>query len=889
MKTDEIRRRFTSFFERHGHTHVPSDTLVPTGDDTTLFTVAGMQQFKDAFYGRRDMGYKRAVTCQKCIRTGDIDNVGFTPSHQTFFEMLGNFSFGDYFKRDAIFLAWEFMLDELQIPKSKLFISVFEDDDEAHHIWQDLVGVQTDRIFRFGESDNFWPANARTLGPDGPCGPCSEIYFDWGKDVGCCKSDCNPSCNCGRFVEVWNLVFQQYDRQPGGVLVPLSQQNIDTGMGLERISRVMQGVKSNFEIDVFEPVVSQICNVIAPGNPGSIRTSPLVRRIADHARSVTFCVTDGVLPSNEGRGYIVRRLIRRAVRDAAQLGLEKPFLHGLVGKVVHLFGHVYPDLIDRRNQVENVIRAEEEAFLKTVGRGMLILEGHAERMKESGRGTLPGADAFELYATYGFPVEMTESLLREQGLNVDMEAYAAEIEKHKAQSQAGSRFKGPVFGGGPLADLKNVLRQTRFVGYEALSADSVVVAVLNADKSAVVEELAEGQEGSVILDVTPAYAEAGGQIGDMGRMASADGKTHFEFTTVEKTDGFYLHAGKVGAGRITAGIRLSVEVDRETRNATMRNHTATHLLHHALRNVLGDHAHQAGSRVAPDRLRFDFHHHGGMTADELRRVEDIVNARILENHPVATRVASLEAARAEGVIALFGEKYEDKVRVVGVGETGRELSRELCGGTHVGATGCIGSFVILSEGSIGGGLRRIEAVTGTGVMKRMRERDGLISSLSDALGAPETALLKRAADLQGQVKSLQKELSQARSAKSGFSVQQALASAPAVGGAKIVCANLEGASADDLRAAADSIRKAADSVALCLASVREGKVLMIAAMTPDLLKRGLHAGKLLKQISPIVKGGGGGKPDMAQAGGTDPAGIDEALKAAEAELRKALE
>ncbi|MFW6189782.1 MAG: alanine--tRNA ligase [Planctomycetota bacterium] len=872
MKTDEIRKRFLQFYQRLDHRVVPPDSLVPTNDPTLLFTGAGMNQFKDEFYGQGDESLARAATCQKCLRTGDIENVGRTASHHTFFEMLGNFSFGDYFKEEAIEWAWKFLRDEMGIPEEKMVVSIYEEDQEAERVWKEVVGLTDEKIYRFGEDENFWPENARTQGPNGPCGPCSEIHYDTGD--GCGQPTCDPACDCGRYVELYNLVFQQYDRQQGGQLDPLPMQNIDTGLGLERLARVMQGVGSNFQIDIFRPLIEKIAEITGKDPESTPEALPNIRRVADHARAVIFCVADGVIPSNEERGYVVRRLLRRAIRDGVQLGVEEPFITELIDPVVETFRDPYPELEESRSHIETVIAEEEKAFQKTVKRGSQVLEEHIARLKRQRSNVLRGKEVFDLYQTYGFPVEMTEAILAEQGMQVDMQGFLQQMEEHQMLSKQGSDFGGAVFVSGPLGELRKRAPKTEFTGYRTLESIGEVIGIVREEE--LVEELEAGQRAGVVLDRTPAYAEAGGQIGDRGVIVSEDDETEFTFEEVRRQKGFSLHVGTLNSGSLVVGQEAACRVDRDSRLATARNHTATHLLHYALRQILGEHARQSGSHVSPERLRFDFANPTELGPEKLVEVEDLVNERILENEPVVATQMSLSEAREAGAIALFGEKYEDIVRVVSIAD----YSRELCGGTHCDRTGDVGLLRITRESSVAGGVRRIEAVTGLGVLNRLREREATLGELAAALNTQEQNLLPRAQELLEEIHSLQSELQEekeraARSLASGSLLERA----EQVGDVRLVVAQMPGTHAE-LRSAADVLRRDGENVACVLASTEGGKVSLVVGLSDGLVDKGLSAREIAGRVAKVVGGGGGGRDDLAQAGGSEVEKLDEALQAA---------
>jgi len=874
MKTDEIRERFLEFFRARGHRVVPSDSLVPRHDPSLLFTGAGMNQFKDEFYGRGDKTLKRAVTCQKCLRTGDIEQVGHTASHHTFFEMLGNFSFGDYFKKETILWAWEFMLTEMGIAPERMVVSIYEEDEEAYRVWSDEVGVPDEKIYRYGEDENYWPANVRKEGPNGPCGPCSEIFVDRGEAAGCGRPDCEPSCGCDHYAEVRNLVGQQYDRQQDATLAPLPMRNIDTGMGLERMARVMQDVPTNYDIDVFQPIIGRIVEICGkPARPGSAEL-PLIRRIADHARAVFFCIADGVIPSNEERGYVVRRLLRRAVRDAVQLGVDRPFLTELIEPVLEAYARPYPELAEGREHIATVVEQEERAFHRTVGRGSALLAEHIARLKRQKASVLRGKEVFDLYQTYGFPVEMTESILKEQGISVDMQGFLREMEAHQRLSKETAAFQKSVFLEGPVAQLQASCEPTEFTGYQTLESEAQLIGIIDGDELA--ESAVEGREYSLVLDRTPAYGEAGGQVGDTGIIRGIERGGEFVFTDTRREKGFFLHVGRMRSGSLQVGERVVCTVDARRRQAIARNHSATHLLHYALRRVLGEHATQSGSAVSAERLRFDFSHPTELSAEELQQIEDIVNEKVLADVPIVTTHMSRSEAQELGAIALFGEKYGDIVRVVAIGD----FSRELCGGTHCSRTGQIGLCRIISESSVAGGVRRIEAVTGLAALERLRQKEALLGKLCAALGAQEDSLLKRARDLQGQIRSLQKDLQKAREqAVRQLASGSLLEQAERIEGARVVLATLEGDHAA-LRSAADVLRKNNRAVACLLAAPQGKKVALVAGLSQDLVERGLSAADIVRSAAAELGGGGGGRADLAQAGGSGPERIQAAYEAA---------
>ena len=882
MKGSEVRRRFLQFFQDRGHRVMRSDSLVPPAEDKSLlFTGAGMNQFKNEFMGRGQPGLKRAATSQKCFRTGDVDNVGRTAFHHTFFEMLGNFSFGDYFKREAILWAWEFMTQEMKLPPERLRVSVYEDDDEAFAIWEKEVGLDPKIIYRYGQHDNFWPADSPKLGPNGLCGPCSEIFYDYGAEVGCRKPDCGPSCNCGRFCEVWNLVFQQFDRQDGGVLAPLPTRNIDTGMGLERMAAVMQGVRTSFDTDLFMPIIQAVeRETERPYAPvHATREGVAFRRIADHARAAAFCIGDGVLPENTGRGYVLRKLIRRAVLDGGRLGKKSPFLYSLVPVIARVMEDQYPDLAERRENIAHLIKLEEERFHQTLDLGQAILQELIEKLCADNIKVLPGSEAFRLFDTYGLPLDVTQSLLADEGMTTDADEFESEMGRQRERARKGTNISADIFGSGPIVALKERGVATAFEGYEKDESEGAVLGIVIGQDLR--DDVGEGREAMIVLDRTSFYGESGGEVGDAGVLQNSGAR--FEVSDSQRAEGMVLHVGKLISGRIRIGDVLTTRPDVARRAAIRRNHTATHLMHHALREVLGRHAEQAGSLVAPERLRFDFHHTQAVTEQDLRLVEEKVNEKILENTPVGSRILPIAQAKAEGAMALFGEKYGDEVRLLDIGG----YSKELCGGLHCHATGDIGLFRIVSESSVAAGIRRIEAATGLEALRLVRAKEELLDRLSEALGAPEARLVERAEQLSQQIRELRKELQKAKQS-SGKSAADFLKEAKEIGGAKMIAAKVEGASADDLRALVDQLRRLSPSLAVTLGSVSDERVNLIVALSKDLVARGLHAGKIAGEAAKLVGGGGGGKPDMAQAGGKDSAGLDKAIETAARLFREKL-
>jgi alanyl-tRNA synthetase len=858
VKTDELRERFLRFFEARGHKRYPSDLLVPQNDPSLLFTGAGMNQFKDQFLGRGKIDHRRACSSQKCLRTGDIDAVGRTPAHHTFFEMLGNFSFGDYFKADAIAWAWEFMTAEMSFPPDRLSVSVYTDDDEAARLWSRFVPAQ--RIVRLGARDNFWPADAPTRGPNGPCGPCSEIYYDFGDLARCDHPGPHAIQNdaCKRFVEIWNLVFTQFDRREDGSLPPLPQKNIDTGMGLERLAAAVQGVWTNFEIDSFVPIVARVTEALKVRAPDPAALAR-IRRIADHLRAVTFLVADGVPPGNEGRNYVVRRLLRKAVVDAAALVKPGPLVGQVIPVVVDVMGGVYPELRERRDAILATARAEEELFLNKLEEGLARLE----EMVAGGGRALSGEDAFLLHGTYGFQIEITEGILSGRGIEVDRKRFEELMEEDRRRSQESGKF-GDIFGGGPLALMKQKAEPTRFLGYDGtMEADVTVLAIGRGD--GLVPEAGPGAELLVLCDRTPFYGEGGGQIGDAG-MLSAPG-LRAEIKDTQKPDGYYLHRAVVAEGTLRVGMTVRAAVDRPRRLAIMRNHTGTHMLQAALRRVLGPHCQQTGSVVEPDRLRFDFSHPKAMTAEEIRRVEDDVNAEIMRDTGVLKREMSLDEAKRTGAIMFFGDKYGDRVRVVSVGD----YSTEVCGGTHLDHAGTIGCFKVVSESSIGSGRRRIEAVTGPRAVELMQQNHDLLARIGEALGAARGELLQKLERL------IQSERELKRRGPAAAPAQKSADETFEIDGVRFSAAIYDHRSAAALRSELDALLKKGDVGGGLRAGLDGEAPVIIVAVSDALVQKGVRAGDLAKKIGAACGAGGGGKPTMAQAGASDPSKFPAAV------------
>ncbi len=899
---DEIRERYLEFFKKRGHTVYPSDSLVPSNDPSLLFTGAGMNQFKDMFLGRGTLPFKRATTSQKCLRTGDLESVGRTSRHHTFFEMLGNFSFGDYFKREAITWALEFATKEMKIAPERLSISTYKDDPEAYKIWNEEIGIPANRLYPLGEGDNFWPANAPSQGPNGPCGPCSEIYYDYGPQFGCGSPDCSITCGCNRYVEIWNLVFTQFDRQDGGVLQPLPQKNIDTGAGLERWASVLQGVHSNFETDVFMAIIGAESHLLGLSYSPGTEQSSRMRRIADHVRALTFCIADNALPGNTGRNYVVRRILRTALRDGVQLGHNQAFLHRLVPAVVAVMKKGYPYLVERQKTIEQIIKVEEEKFLDTLEKGNELITAAIARVRAEGKDVLSGEEAFKLYDTFGFPIEMTEQILRDHRLKLDRKGFERIIE---GRSEV-DRTAVDIFEKGAFSTIKEQKTPTtEFLGYGipvaevAKPQDATVLrlikigdrkkydeskkditsftSMLNAKTSTLVESASAGDLVAVLLDRTPLYGEGGGQAGDAGTIG---GDATVAVEDCRKPDGYYMHFGKVTKGTLKVGAKVKVAVDAERRLNIMRNHTGTHLLQAALRSVLGPHVQQAGSVVEPDRLRFDFSHFQALTPEEIRKVEDWVNGVVFADQPVTKVEMTMEEAKAKGAIAFFGEKYGDRVRVVTVGPS---LSVELCGGTHLEHASTIGAFRVTSESSIGSGIRRIEAVTGPKVVELGRSTEAALDELSKLLKSPRQDVAKKVHKLLDEMSKLKSKAGQAPAAATGdFQLLE-------VGGEKFVMHALGSATVDDLRRTMDSLIQKKNVAAAILAGGGEKPAFVIGVRQDLVQSKGLKAGDLAKEIGKATGGGGGGREVQAQAGASDaskiPLGFETFEKLVRAKLQ----
>ncbi|MHB8882655.1 MAG: alanine--tRNA ligase [Thermodesulfovibrionales bacterium] len=867
MTSREIRSIFLDYFRSKGHQVVASSSLIPGNDPSLLFTNAGMVQFKSVFLGQEARPYTRAVSSQKCMRAGgkhnDLENVGHTARHHTFFEMLGNFSFGDYFKSEAIVYAWELLTEVYKLPKERLWATVYEEDDEAAELWAKLTGIPADRIVRLGAKDNFWQ-----MGDTGPCGPCSEILIDQGAEIGCGRPDCAVGCDCDRFLEIWNLVFMQYDRNKSGTLTPLPKPSIDTGMGLERLASVLQGLHNNFDTDIFSPIIAAICHFSKKAYHADRQTDTAIRVIADHIRSITFLLSEGLTPSNEGRGYVLRRIIRRAARYAKSLDIDEPVLYRLCGSVADAMGGAYPELADERPRVEKMLRMEEERFNRTLEQGLGLLNGVIGSIRSAGGTVLPGTELFRLYDTYGFPLDIARDVAHENGMSIDEPGFHHEMEAQKIKARASWTVEDTSVAS-VYRELMQKFPATKFSGYDTMRSEAVVLALIS--KGQLVGSLDAGEQGEALLNVTPFYAESGGQSGDTGGLSS-------ELVSAEVTDtakpieGYHVHHLVVRKGTLKTGDPLIAAVDRETRLATMRNHTATHLLHVTLRNFLGDHVKQAGSLVDPGRLRFDFTHFDSLDRDTVEAIEDEVNTRILKNLELNTTVMATAKAIEAGVTALFGEKYGDEVRVVSIPDT----SSELCGGTHVHATGDIGLFRILSEGSVASGIRRIEAVTGRAAFLSFRAEDGELRKISELLKTsdnPSEKLQKVLLDMKSLEKSLEAFKDRSASELSG----RILGKARDINGVRVIAYKIEGLDPKDLRVLADNVRDGIGSGIILLASVKDDQASMLAVVTRDLLGR-FSAGDLLKKVAGGAGGKGGGKPDLAQGGTRDLKKLDSALE-----------
>jgi alanyl-tRNA synthetase len=858
MKSDQIREKFLKFFQERDHKIYPSSSLIPKDDPTLLFVNAGMNQFKDVILGKKKPEHRRAASCQKCFRVSgkhnDLEEVGKDTTHHTFFEMLGNWSFGDYFKKEAIIYAWEFLTEVCGMSKDRLWATVLREDDEAEKLWYRHTDIKKGRVLRFDEKENFWE-----MGEVGPCGPCSEIHYDKGEKYKCDRPDCGVNCPCGRFMEIWNLVFMKYNKDENGNLSDLPAKGIDTGMSLERLTAIMQGVDSNYDTDLFMPIIKEIENAASLSYRKSDRQESF-RVIADHVRALSFAITDGAVPSNEGQGYVVRRILRRAARHGRLLGLHKPFLYQLSSVVVDLMEDVYPELNARKEHVALVIKSEEERFEETLDSGLELFEKEAEKVIKRGGKIIPGEVVFKLHDTYGFPLDLTQVMAQEKGLSIDLQGFESLLEEQRERSRSFIKT---------ITSEAVIIGKSNFVGYEKVEEEAKVISSPN--------------ENMLILDHTPFYAESGGQVGDSGIIYTDN--FEFQVDDTKKEGDAIIHIGKVTRGKIEDVLNKKVfaKVDIERRNSIKRNHTATHLLHKALREILGEHVHQAGSLVAPDRLRFDFTHFKALDDAEIEKVEYLVNQRIWENRPVKSEQVPFEEAKKLGAMALFGEKYGDVVRMIEV----EGYSRELCGGTHVNATGEIGLFRIISETGIAAGMRRIEAVTGESAYQLVKKQKELLDNLAFLLKTTEENLPERVETLIKNNKQLEKKIKEAQKASAKSKVEELLESCVDLDGIKVIAHQMEAESRDDLLKLADTMREKLKSTVGVLAGVIDEKIMFVAVVTDDLIKsRGIKAGDVVKQISQLVGGTGGGKPHLAQGGGKDLAKLKEALDSLPEIVRK---
>ena len=859
---NELREMFLQFFESKGHLRLPSFSLVPQNDASILLINAGMTPMKPYFTGEEEPPRHRVCTCQKCIRTGDIDNIGKTARHGTYFEMLGNFSFGDYFKHEALAWCWEFLTKVVGLDENRLYPSIYENDEEAFDVWTKEIGVPAERIYRFGKEDNFWEHGS------GPCGPCSEVYYDRGEKYGCGKPDCKVGCECDRYIEIWNNVFSQFDNDGKGNYTELKQKNIDTGMGLERLAVVCQDVDSLFDVDTVMNITNKVTELTGASYDKSHKMDVSLRVITDHIRASTFLICDGVLPSNEGRGYVLRRLLRRAARHGKLLGVDKPFLYKVVETVVHENECQYPELREKQSYITKVIQTEEENFCKTIDGGMKIFSEMLAGHKEKGESCFSGADAFKLYDTYGFPIDLTAEMVAEQGMTVDEEEFANQMKEQKQRAREARKALGDLGWAG--VEFGKEVPESKFVGYDRLTADGKVTAIVLGDE--LCGTVSEGMEAIIVLDKTPMYAEMGGQIGDRGEL-TAEG-FRFEVTDVQKNKGGkYMHYGKVVSGTVSVGDTVTAAVDAERRRAICRAHTATHLLQTALTRVLGEHCHQAGSLVEPDHLRFDFTHFSAVTPEELLAASNDVMAMILRGEDVETLVLPIEEAKKLGATALFGEKYGDTVRVVKMGDD----SLEFCGGTHLDNTAKVGPFRIISEGSVASGVRRIEAYTGKRVMEQMEQFNRVILTAANELKTSPKELLQRAHGVMGEMKELRQELDRMKDKLLGGEIDRVLFSAKSIGGLKVLTALKNDVAAGDLRKMGDQLRDRDPNVVAVLASCCGEKISILAVCGKNSVEKGIKAGALVKEVCCACGGSGGGKPDSAMGGGKDALKLDNAL------------
>lgn len=864
---NELRERYLKFFESKGHLRLPSAPLVPKNDPSLLLINSGMAPLKPYFTGQEEPPRKRVTTCQKCIRTPDIENVGKTARHGTYFEMLGNFSFGDYFKKQAIPWAWEFVTEDLKMPVDKLWVTIYQDDDEAFDIWHDDIGLPAERIVRMGKKDNFWEHGI------GPCGPCSEIYFDRGPEKGCGSPDCKVGCECDRYVEFWNNVFTQFNRDEQGNYNLLAHPNIDTGMGLERLACISQAVDNLFEVDTILNILTYICKIAGVDYKKSEKTDVSIRVITDHIRSTTMMVCDGVLPSNEGRGYVLRRLLRRAARHGRLLGINKPFLFDVAMVVINESKEAYPELSEKGEYIKKVIRIEEERFESTVDQGIVILNDFISEIKSKSETTIPGEMVFKLHDTYGFPLDLTREIAEENGLGIDEVGFKKEMDAQKQKARDAHNSKDTSAWTDSVFDKLDKSLKTTFVGYDETVTESKILYIVSNGELCETEQ--EAEYVTIILDKTVFYAESGGQVGDTGTISTNTGVVTIENCT-KTADGKYLHSGFVASGVIETGSEATVKIDLKRRLAICRNHTTTHLLHKALRTVLGDHVHQAGSLVEPNKLRFDFSHFSAMTAEELKIVEDMTNEAIMSSLVVDVKEMPIDEAKKLGAMALFGEKYGNTVRVVKV----EDYSVEFCGGTHLKNTAQAGLVKVLGESGVAAGVRRLEALTGEAAIKYYADKEKLLNEVSQALKASPQDSLKKVESLGQELKSLDKEIEQLRNKLVSGESEDILSKAIDVKGIKVVSARFDTLDMEALRNTGDMLRNKIESGVIVLGSSYGDKVSFIVTATKDVMAKGIHSGNIIKEVAKIAGGGGGGRPDMAQAGGKDLSKINEALKAA---------
>lgn len=873
---NELRRMFLAFFESKDHLKMKSFSLVPHNDNSLLLINSGMAPLKPYFTGQEIPPRRRVTTCQKCIRTGDLENVGKTARHGTFFEMLGNFSFGDYFKREAIAWSWEFLTRVVGLPADRLYPSVYENDDEAFAIWNHEIGIAPERIFRFGKEDNFWEHGS------GPCGPCSEIYYDRGEKYGCGKPGCTVGCDCDRYMEIWNNVFTQFDNDGKGNYTELEQKNIDTGMGLERLASVVQDVDSIFDVDTVFALRTTVCEIAGVEYKKDYETDVSIRIITDHIRSATFMISDGIMPSNEGRGYVLRRIIRRAARQGRKLGIKDMFLADLAGTVIEGSKDGYPELEEKKDFIFNVLKQEESKFNKTIDQGLSILNEMTEAVQKNGGRQIDGADAFKLYDTFGFPLDLTREILEEKGFTVDEDGFAACMQEQKDKARKARKVTNYMGADVTVYESIDPAITTEFVGYDNLTYDSKITVLTTETELA--EELSEDEVGTVIVEKTPFYATMGGQEGDIGTISTGDGEFQVE-NTIKLLGGKVGHVGRVTKGRIQAGDTAILTVDATRRGNTCKNHSATHLLQKALREVLGSHVEQAGSFQDGERTRFDFSHSAAMTDEEIKKVEQIVNEKIAENLSVETKEMTIEEAKKSGAMALFGEKYGETVRVVQMGD----FSKELCGGTHVKFTGTIGSFKILSESGVAAGVRRIEAVTGGNVTAYYQKLEEELHAAAKALKTNPSNLVERCEHLMAEMKALQSENESLKSKAAKDALGDVMDQVQDVNGVQLLASKVTGVDMNGLRELGDQLKEKLGEGVVVLLSEKEGKVNLIAMATDGAIAAGAHAGNLIKEIAVYVGGGGGGRPNMAQAGGKNPAGMSKAVNACVKVLEDQLE